>query len=269
MHRIILSEAVYRLSKIICSRVKKEWYAFPLGNYKCDRDLCTFFVVDLYVPKQHATVTHVSIPSEDISIFYEYLRDYLQKKGKQVMLGMWHSHGDIGVFHSSEDLANIDRIYQTFTSVLPFAFVGEIPFSIALSKQFSVEPIINDGFRGIKLSFGTASFEMIFGVGIKDKDFFVKWYKYFYDIKFFLEMLENKYGSNPMLKALIKNKIYYVVSVVVNNRNEFDARIFSFEITSSGVKKSSEKAKVEVKKINEKPVLLSMDNIDAVLNRIE
>ena len=68
------------------------------------------------------------------------------------LLGMWHSHGDLAVFHSGEDMSNISKIFQGFLRYLPSRYSREELVGMFRGNIYSVEPIIvDDMFKGIKL----------------------------------------------------------------------------------------------------------------------
>lgn len=257
---------MYKLAKRICRVVNKEWYAFPLGTYECGREQCTFYFTDLLIPEQIASQAHVDIPAESTAKVLEEIQR-MGDSSRSIMLGMWHSHGNFAVFHSSEDLMNIERIYSTFVGYLPSHYVSETPISFALSDVLNIEPILDGGFKGIRINAGTISLEFDFRTRVKDKSFFAKWYLHFAELKLLAEIVREIYGADPIVKGIIKNKAVFVVSVVINNAGNLDARVFVYENVQGRIKKYSAKADIELKELK-KPELLREDDLSSIIQRI-
>jgi len=264
-----IDRRVREVSKKICKYVRYEWYAFPLGRVRVMGNQYIFLVEDLYVPLQEASATHVEIPS-DINVLTVKVLDELRLVDPGIyLLGMWHSHGDLPVFHSSEDHSNVERIFQCFLSYLPSIYIGEEILGLFGSRDFNVEPIIKDNeFGGLRLSFGVATIEISFRKMIKNPDFFARWYKHFYDIRCLFEVLREYYKTEPIVKNLVKKKAYHVASVVVNNRGESTCEVFIFEQAQDRIMRRSEKAKMEVIDLGKKPYFLSKMTMGDILNRI-
>jgi len=264
-----ISRHVMEFSKRICGYVRMEWYAFPLGRVQWMGDEAIFLVEDLYIPRQIASRMHVEIPADvNVQIIGEL--DRLRSVDRNILLlGMWHSHGDLGVFHSGEDMSNISKIFQGFLKYLPSRYHREELIGMFKGNIYSVEPIIVDNmFRGIKFSFGVASIQIDFDKPIENIDFFVRWYKHFYDIKCFFEVLREYYKVEPIVKNLSKRKAYYLLSVVVNNRGDMLAEIFIRECRDSEISIESTKAKIRVVDMKKKPYFLTRASFDDIIRRI-
>jgi len=270
MEVIVISNIVMNIIKKLCNKVGVEWYAFPLGRFLTKGEDNIFVIEDLYIPMQMATLTHVKIPA-DINIEIMDKLEEVRKIYRDVgLLGMLHSHGNLGVFHSGEDLKNIEVIFECFSTYLPSRYATENMLGLFPSEVVEVAPLIrNNAFKGVKISFGASVIEIDFGGSIENADFFVRWYKYFYDIKCLFEVLRSYYKTRPVIKNITKNKVYYVPSVVVNNRGEIVGEIFIFETRLDEIKRSTAKAKILIKESSRKPYYLYRESVDDIVKRIK
>ncbi|MEX0568721.1 MAG: hypothetical protein Q6363_006120 [Candidatus Njordarchaeota archaeon] len=270
MYKIKIPKQILSLSKSICRNIQKEWYAFPLGQVKRIGSGYEFIVETLYVPEQYASYAHVEIPSDVSVMMFDKLNNIISKNKNRRLLGMWHSHGGISVFHSSEDLNNINVIFRCFLKYIPSFYVSEEIVSIVGGEDLVIEPIIADNsFKGLKIVLGSACVQIDFSKPIQSSSFFVRWYKHFYDIKCMMEVLKGYYDSHPTVKSLARNKSYYIMSVVVNNLGDLLGEIFVFEHTSAGINKKREKAKVEIINLPEASKFENKEVIKKILERIK
>lgn len=270
MYVIKIPKQVLSMSKLICKKVRKEWYALPIGQVRRREGKYEFIVETLYVPEQYASYAHVEIPADVNVMMFDKLDSIIGKEKRRKLLGMWHSHGDISVFHSSEDLNNINIIFRCFLKYLPSFYTIDELVSIISGEDLKIEPIIeSNGFKGLRILLGSAYIQIDFSKSIKNVDFFVRWYKHFYDIKCMVEVLREYYGVQPIMKSLVRSKSYYIMSVVVNNVDDVLGEIFIFEHTSSGVARKREKAKIEIISVPKKGRVWDKETIAKILGRIK
>ncbi len=270
MYVIQISKEVMNIVNEVCRRIRSEWYALSLGTYQRKKDIHIFCIIDLLIPEQVASFTHVEIPPQ-VNVEVVSRIEAIRSEDKDMfLLGMLHSHGEFDVFHSNEDLRNIDTIFECFSSYLPSFYGIESLVGVFKEKIVNLEPMIeNNSFRGIKMDFGATKIEIDFGVLIRDPNFFVKWYKHFYDIKCLFEVLKTVYKTSPIIKNVSKNKLYLIPSVVVNNRGDVLGEVFIFESKADGLYKKTEKAKIETTSISKKPYFLSKERVSDIIGRVK
>lgn len=270
MHVIKISKQVLSLSRSICREIRKEWYAFPVGQAKRIGKEYEFIVEALYIPEQYASFTHVMVPADVSVMMLEKLDSIISKKREWRLLGMWHSHGDMSVFHSSEDLDNINIIFRSFLQYLPSFYTSDELISIISSEDLKIEPIIDDNnFKGLRMLLGSAYIQIDFNKPINNIDFFIRWYKHFYDIKCMMEVLREYYDARPIVKSVAKSRSYCIMSVVVNNIGDILGEVFTFEHTISGVIRKREKARVETVDVPRTQNFWNTETIAKILERIK
>lgn len=264
MFTITISKKIFEISRVLCRKIKKEWYAFALGKLTISNSDVDFQVTDIYVPRQEASTTHVYIPAEGMLEISDAL-DKIQEYHKDwILLGMWHSHGELKCFHSLVDLENINMIHQSFPKkYLPTIVNYEKIFGPGVLNEYKVEPMISGGLKGFKVQLGPLRMEINLRQEIDDELFFVTWYAHFYAIKALLEVLREHFETIPIFTAEARVARPCIISIVVNNFDQIEGKVFAYE------KKPKEiDARLIVKEIDEAPIFASEESLDQIVSRI-
>jgi len=270
MFKIVISKEIYEISKTICRRIREEWYAFALGRFQnLNGNDIAFYITDLYIPQQEASITHVRIPSSSMVEMFDAFSVIEKERENWTLLGMWHSHGEVRVFHSFVDLENINKIFKTFpTQHLPMGSISEKIFGPEILGDIGIEPIISGGFRGIRMCFGSTCLEIDFRQQIDDEKFFANWYSHFYVMRAFVEIIKEYFGSIPIIKGTLKKIVRYIVSVVVNNHNEIEGKIFAFDPYKRSESPSSFDASISIENLRDKPLFARKESLNEILSKI-
>ncbi|GEM_PF-5650759 len=268
MFSIVVSKDVHNISRIICRKIVKEWYAFALGKLILKKNNVVFQIADIYVPYQEASITHVYIPPEGMMEMFDVYPRIKRKRSDWILLGMWHSHAETRVFHSFIDRENISNIYQTFPKhYLPSASTYEKIFGPEILREMHAEPILGSGLRGFRICFGSLCVEIDLRQEVDDELFFVTWYSHLYTIKALVDVLKEYFGAIPILSSKLRKTVRYVVSVVVNNYADIEGRVFIFDSLRGGAPRES-RADVCVEDIKESPIFARRESLEEIISKI-
>ncbi|MCR8454133.1 MAG: hypothetical protein NDP13_03995 [Crenarchaeota archaeon] len=264
MFTITVSRKVFEISKLLCRRIKKEWYAFALGKLLQSDHNPDFQIVDMYLPRQEASATHVYIPSEGMLEISDALVEIRKHNKNWILLGMWHSHGDLKCFHSRIDLENINMIYQSFPREYLPAVIEYERLGPEILNEYRAEPIIDKGLRGFKICFGSLCIELNLRQEIDDEVFFTTWYAHLYTIKALPEVLRGYFGTIPIFTTSIKVSRRCVVSVVVNNHDQIEGKVFLYGRNSDEVD-----AKIVIRDLDEDPIFANRELLNEILSKVK